>query len=125
MYGADAVGANGGRVEDEGVWYEAEVGAQLLEDEGLRGRRYPLSPQKFTACINRRLRPTIFCISICIPSNVMLSIVVSTCWASWYISRAMSYCQYRNSTTDCWYISKVFLQFVKYFKEFVKYFYNF
>jgi hypothetical protein len=33
------VGANGGRVEDEDVWYEAEVEAQLLEEEGWRGRR--------------------------------------------------------------------------------------
>jgi hypothetical protein len=47
------VGANGGRVENEGVnggcveddvaWYKAEVEAQLLEDEGLRGRRNPSS----------------------------------------------------------------------------------
>jgi hypothetical protein len=28
-----------GRVEDEGAWYEAEVEAQLLEEEGWRGRR--------------------------------------------------------------------------------------
>jgi hypothetical protein len=33
------VGANGGRVEDEGAWYEAEVEAQLLEEEGWQGRR--------------------------------------------------------------------------------------
>jgi hypothetical protein len=54
------VGANGGRVEDEGTngahvkgegaWYEAEVEAHVLEDEGWRGRRYPLSPRKFTTC---------------------------------------------------------------------------
>jgi hypothetical protein len=47
------VGANGGRVENEGVnggcveddvaWYKAEVEARLLEDEGLRGRRNPSS----------------------------------------------------------------------------------
>jgi hypothetical protein len=84
-------GANGRRVEDEGAWYEAEVEAQLLEDEGLRGRRNPSSPQKFIACINGQLRPTIFCISVCIPSNVVWSIVVPTCWANRYISRAVSY----------------------------------
>jgi hypothetical protein len=105
-YGADAwargrveeEGANGGRVEDEGAWYEAEVEAQLLEDEGLHGRRNPLSPRKFTTCINRRrrLRPTIFCISLQISSNVMWSIVVPTCWASRYISRAVSYWQDRK-----------------------------
>jgi hypothetical protein len=77
-------GVNSGRVEDEGAWYEAEVEAQLLEDEGLRGRRYPSSPRKFTVCINYRLTPTIFCISVRIPSNVMWSIVVPTCWASRY-----------------------------------------
>jgi hypothetical protein len=84
MYRANAVGANGGcvedegandgRVEDEGAWYEVEVEAQLLEDEGLRGRRNPSLPRKFTTCINHRLRPTIFCISVCVPSNVMCSI---------------------------------------------------
>jgi hypothetical protein len=35
----DAVGVIGGCVEDEGVWYEAEVEAQLLEEEGWRRRR--------------------------------------------------------------------------------------
>jgi hypothetical protein len=64
-------GANGARVKDEGAWYEAELEAHLLEDEGWRGSMYPSSPQKFTACINHRLRPTIFCISVRIPSNVI------------------------------------------------------
>jgi hypothetical protein len=92
----DAVGANGGRVEDdggngahvedEGAWYEGEVEAQLMEEEGWRGRRYPSSPRKFTTCINRWLRPTIFCISVRIPSNVMWSIIEPMCWAYWYIS---------------------------------------
>jgi hypothetical protein len=27
-------GVNGARVKDEGAWYEAEMEAQLLEDEG-------------------------------------------------------------------------------------------
>jgi hypothetical protein len=89
-------GANGGRVKDEGTWYEAEVEARLLEDEGLRGRRHPSSLRQFTTCINRRLRATIFCNSVCIPSNVMWSIVVPTCWASRYISRAVSYYQDRT-----------------------------
>jgi hypothetical protein len=75
-------GGNGARVEDEGAWYEAEVEAPLLKDKGWRGRRYPSSPRKFTACINRWLRPTIFCSSVCIPSNVMCSIVEPTCWAN-------------------------------------------
>jgi hypothetical protein len=39
MYGADTVGVNGGCVKEEGAWYEAEVEAQLLEEEGWRGRR--------------------------------------------------------------------------------------
>jgi hypothetical protein len=46
-------GVNGARVEDEGTWYEAEVEALLMEDEGWRGRRYPSSQRKFTTCINR------------------------------------------------------------------------
>jgi hypothetical protein len=91
MYGEDAMGANGGRVKDEGAWYEAKVEAHLLEEEGLWGRRQPSSPRKFTACINRWLKPTIFCSSICIPSNVMWSIVAASWWASWYI--VVSYCQ--------------------------------
>jgi hypothetical protein len=33
------VGANSGRVEDEGAWFEAEMEAQLLEEEGWRERR--------------------------------------------------------------------------------------
>jgi hypothetical protein len=33
------VGANGGRVENKGAWYEAKVEAQMLEEEGSRGRR--------------------------------------------------------------------------------------
>jgi hypothetical protein len=90
------VSANGGRIEDEGAWYKAEVEAQLLGDEEWRGRRYPSLPWKFTVCINRRLRATIFCISIRISSNVMWSIVVPTCWASRYISLAVSYCQDRT-----------------------------
>jgi hypothetical protein len=69
------------------------VEAQLLEDEGWLGRRYPSSPRKFTACINRRLKRTIFYIFVRIPSNVMWSIIVPTCWASRYISRVVSYCQ--------------------------------
>jgi hypothetical protein len=85
------VGANGGRVgvgnngrvEDEGAWYEAEVEAQLLEDEGWRGRRYPSSSRKFTTCMNHWLRPTIFCSFVRIPSNVMWSTVEPTCWARW------------------------------------------
>jgi hypothetical protein len=92
------VGANGGCVEDEGAWYEAKVEAQVPEEEGWRGRGYPSSPRKFAACINRWLRPTIFCSYVCIPSNVMWSIVEPTRWASWYISRAVSYYQ---DQTDC------------------------
>jgi hypothetical protein len=33
------VGVNGGRVEDEGAWYETKVEAQLLEEEGWWGRK--------------------------------------------------------------------------------------
>jgi hypothetical protein len=46
-YGADAVGANGGRVEDEGAWYKAEMEAHLLEEEGWRGRRQAYEPHTF------------------------------------------------------------------------------
>jgi hypothetical protein len=47
---------------------------------------------------DRWLRPTIFCSSIRIRSNVMWSIVEPTCWARWYISQAVSYYQDRM---DC------------------------
>jgi hypothetical protein len=33
------MGANGGLVEDEGAWYEAEVETELLEEEGWWGKR--------------------------------------------------------------------------------------
>jgi hypothetical protein len=44
--GGHVDGGNYGRVEDEGAWYEAQVEAQLLEDEGWCGRRYPSSSRE-------------------------------------------------------------------------------
>jgi hypothetical protein len=65
-------GANSARVEDEGAWYEAEVEPQLPEDEGWCERRYPSPPQKFIVCINHPIRPT-SCGPLSCPNCALLS----------------------------------------------------